>query len=201
LTSNLLIVMSRSLVAIFLLAVLAGCATTQTSIHVVGSKPPLCQAQSGQESALVLWGTVWRDDQKEAQLREDMASKAIAEFFGSRSCYSTVTILRSIAGREAVTLSDVDVLKFANTLPEKFSRVIILRVEELGPLLIFYLSPVLWEGGTEAVLRVRVLDAGASALDSDLDVHWKNSGAFVLKGTKSLEQDLQSALAKVFLNQ
>jgi len=150
---------------------------------------------------LVLWGTAWRDNQKEPRLREEMASKAIAEFFSGRSCYAKATILRSIEGREAVTLSDVDALKFANALPEKYSRIIMLRVEELGPLLIFYLSPILWEGGTDVVLRVRELDADASALDSDLDIHWKNSGAFVLKGTKSLEQDLQSALEKVFLNQ
>ena len=190
--------LSRSFVAIFLLAALSGCATTQTFIHAVGSKPPLCQAQSGQEIALVLWGTAWRDNQKEPRLREEMASKAIAEFFSGRSCYAKATILRSIAGREAVTLSDVDALKFASTLPEKYSRVIMLRVEELGPLLIFYLSPILWEGGTEVVLRVRVLDTGASALDSDLAIHWKKTGAFVLKGTKSLEQDLQSALAVIF---
>src|SRR2546430_11908752 len=50
--------------------------------------------QAGQ-SALVLWGTAWRDDQKEAHACEEMASRAISRFFGSSSCYAKVAVLRS----------------------------------------------------------------------------------------------------------
>jgi hypothetical protein len=44
-----------------------------------------------------------------------------------------------------------------------------------------------------------VLNARTSALEADVTSHWKNSGAFVLKGTKTLEQDMQAALASVFM--
>lgn len=73
------------------------------------------------------------------------------------------------------------------------------RVEELEPLVIIYPSPVLWEGGTGVVLRVRGLNARTSALEADVTSHWKNSGAFILKETKTLEQDLQAMLASVFM--
>jgi hypothetical protein len=106
--------------------------------------------------------------------------------------------LKSAAGREAVGLSDAEALKFAISTGGQYGKVILVRVEELGPLVIIHPSPILWQGGTEVVLRVRVLNANTSALETDITIHRKDSGAFVLKGTKTLEQDLQAALASVF---
>jgi hypothetical protein len=180
---------------------LSGCVVTQTAIHSTGVIPPLCQAHAKQESALVLWGTAWRTNQKERQLREEKASKAISQFFGTRSCYTKTTVLRTLAGRDPVTLSDIETIKLASVLPDGYNKIILLRIEELGPLLMIYLSPILWEGGSEAVFRVRILDVNSGSLDSDVDMHWKNTGAFVLRGTKHLEEDLKAALAQVFLGQ
>ncbi|TMG72803.1 MAG: hypothetical protein E6H75_14770 [Betaproteobacteria bacterium] len=177
---------------------LVGCATTQFTTHASGFKTPLCRSQAGQ-SALVLWGTAWRDDQKEAHAREEMASRAISRFFGSSSCYAKVAVLRSAADRDAMTLSDAEALKFAATLPERHAKIVLLRVEELGPFIVIYLSPILWSGGTEVVLRIRVLDAGSGALETDLDARWSYGGAFYLRGARALEQDLQTALGSVFL--
>ena len=177
---------------------LGGCASTQVTTHVVGNRPPLCQAQAIPQTALILWGTAWRADQKEAARREGMASRAIAHYFNTSSCFSKVEVLKFAAGREAVGLSDDEALKFAVSTGAQYGKVILVRVEELGPLVIIYPSPILWEGGTEVVLRVRVLNAHTSVLETDITIHWKNSGAFVLKGTQTLEQDLQAALAVVF---
>jgi hypothetical protein len=127
-----------------------------------------------------------------------MASRAIAQYFNTSPCYSKVGVLKLAAGREAVGLSDAEALRFAMSTGGPYEKVILVRVEELGPLVIIYPSPILWEGGTEVVLRVRVLNANTSALEADITTHWKDSGAFILKGTKTLEQDLQAALASVF---
>ena len=177
---------------------LGGCAATRVTTHVVGNRPPLCQAQATSQTALILWGTAWRENQKEVALREEMASRAITRYFNTSLCFSKVEVLKSAAGREAVGLSDAEALKFVASTGGRYDKVILVRVEELGPLVIIYLSPILWEGGTEVVLRVRVLNVNTSALETDVAVHWKNSGAFVLKGTKTLERDLQAALASVF---
>ena len=187
-----------SLVVALAIFTLGGCATTRVTTHVVGNRPPLCQAQTTSETALILWGTAWRDNQKEVALREEMASRGIAQYFNTSSCFSKVEVLKLAAGREAVGLSDAEALKFAVSTGRQFGKVILVRVEELGPLVIIHPSPILWEGGTEVVLRVRVLNATTSALETDITTHWKDSGAFVLKGTKTLEQDLQAALTSVF---
>lgn len=175
-----------------------GCATTRVVAHTVGARPPLCQAQGPSQTALILWGAAWRENQKEAALREEMASRAINHFFKTSPCYSKVDVLNVVDGHSAASLSDVEALKFAAAAGSHYDKVVIVRVEELGPLIIIYLSPILWEGGTEVMLRVRALNANTSALETDISIHWKDSGAFVLKGTKTLEQDLQSALGFVF---
>jgi hypothetical protein len=196
-TTNIFAWTTRTLAIVSVIVTLAGCATTRLTTHAVGNKPPLCQAQALPETALVLWGTAWRENQKEVALREGMASRAISQFFNTS--FPKVDVLKLAAGREAVGLSDTEALKFAASTGVQYEKVILVRVEELGPLLIIYPSPVLWEGGTEVVLRVRVLNANTSALETDIAIHWKDSGAFVLKGTKTLEQDLQAALSSVFV--
>ena len=196
-TTNIFAWTTRTLAIVSVIVTLAGCATTRLTTHAVGNKPPLCQAQALPETALVLWGTAWRENQKEVALREGMASRAISQFFNTS--FPKVDVLKLAAGREAVGLSDTEALKFAASTGVQYEKVILVRVEELGPLLIIYPSPVLWEGGTEVVLRVRVLNANTSALEADIATHWKDSGAFVLKGTKTLEQDLQAALSSVFV--
>ena len=188
----------KSLSIIFAILSLGGCASTQVITHTVGKRLPLCQAPATSQRALILWGTAWRENQKEATLREEMASRGISQFFHSSSCYLKVEVLKLAAKREAVELSDTEALKFAMSTGNQYGKVILLRLEELGPFVKIHLSPVLWEGGTEVILRVRVLNATTSALETDATIHWKDSGAFVLKGTKTLEQDLQAALSSVF---
>ena len=189
---------AKQLVFALAILTLGSCATTQVTSHVVGNRHPLCQAQASPQTALSLWGTAWRDNQKDIALREIMASRGIAEYFNTSSRFSKVEVLKLAAGREAVGLSDSETLKFAISTGRQYGNVILVRVEELGPLLIIHPSPILWEGGTEVVLRIRVLNVNTSALETDITIHWKNSGAFVLKGTKTLEQDIQAALASVF---
>lgn len=189
---------AKPLVVALAIFTLGGCATTQITTHVVGNRNPLCQGQASAQTALILWGTAWRDNQKDIALREKMASRGIAQYFTTSSCFSKVEILKLAGGREAVGLSDAEALKFAISTGRQYGNVIHVRVEELGPLLIINPSPILWEGGTEVVLRIRVLNLHTSALETDIAIHWKNSGAFVLKGTKTLEQDIQAALASVF---
>jgi hypothetical protein len=71
-------------------------------------------------------------------------------------------------------------------------------VRELGPVLRIGL-PVLVEGGTEVLLEVRLLDVRTAASMANVRTHWQNGGTFVLKGVKSLEQDMSAALGAVLM--
>lgn len=184
--------------AVVSLAVLAaGCAATRVATHGVGSGAPVCES-SAQADALILWGTAWRANQKDSARREQMADRAIRRFFAGSSCFASAEVMNAIGGRSAIGVSDAEVLKWARADRRAYSKIVVLRVEELGPLLVVHPSPVLWEGGTEVMLRARVLDAPTAALDRDVAVHWKNSGPFVLKGQWTLEEDMHAALRAMF---
>ncbi|MCA9226906.1 MAG: hypothetical protein KDA47_14890, partial [Planctomycetales bacterium] len=175
-----------------------GCAVTQVTTHslpTAGLTPP---ANAHGENVLVLWGTAWRTNQKEVSLRTEVAARAISDYFSRSSRFRSADVVSQAFGRPGIQLSDSEALRYAASTGRWYDKIIFLRVEELGPQLVIYPSPVLWSGGTEVVFRVRMLDSRSAAMELDSTVRWKDGGAFVLKDTRSLEQDLQAALRAVF---
>jgi hypothetical protein len=177
---------------------LAGCATTTVETTGPGANAPLCQSSDRQLSALVLWGAAWRADQKEASLRESVADRGISRFFSEATCFTTSVVLKTVAGKPALALTDEEAQRVAASHQPALERIAAIRVRELGPVVQLFGSPAIVDGGTEVVLEIRVLDARTGAIAADLRSHWKNGGPLVLKGTKTLEEDIRSALRAVF---
>ena len=78
---------------------LSSCASTTLLVHQSGSNNFIKKKKN---SVLVLWGTAWRKDQKEPQLREEIASKTIASFFSTSKLFSEVSFtycFRKISSR------------------------------------------------------------------------------------------------------
>ena len=97
-----------------------------------------------------------------------------------------------------IALSDSEILQSDEIKAARYHKVIILRLEELGPTLAFYLSPILWHGSTDILFRIRVLDVPHVSLASNVSAHWTKGGPFALRGTSALKEGLKSALAAVF---
>lgn len=76
-------------------------------------------------------------------------------------------------------------------------KAIVLRIEEFGPNLMIYLSPILWQTQNEVLLRTKILDTRGGSMDADTTSHWFRGGPFTLHGTRSLPQDLQGTLEKL----
>jgi hypothetical protein len=190
----------RTLVSCFALSLslsLFGCATAKLDTHAIGASPLLLQSDIPGSKVLVVWGTAWRGNQKEGARREEIASQAILEFFKNKLGHEVV-VQKTIEGKLAIALSDYEILQSDEIKAARYQKVIILRLEELGPTLSFYLSPILWHGSTDILFRVRVLDVPQVSLASDMSVHWTKGGPFVLRGTSALKEGLKSALAAVF---
>jgi hypothetical protein len=188
---------TRAMLLLCALLLTCGCGSIRISTYAAGVKPPLCSDQTARQTVLVLWGCAWRENQKEVPLREEIASRAIARFFSSSSCYESATIAEP-GGLAALMLTDGEMLQAAQSLPNAIQKVIVLRIEELGPFIRVYLSPILWEGGTDITLQIRLLEVATASLESDLTMHWTNGGPFVLRGRSALEDDLVAALTAVF---
>jgi hypothetical protein len=126
-------------------------------------------------------------------LREAAAARGLEEFFAFTTCVGKVDIRR--LNRQGTTdqPSDEELLKLASTSTPDVDRVLLITVRELGPRLLIGI-PVIVEGGTEAVLEIRALDAHNAKSLADLKTHWQNGGTFVIKGVQTLPSDMRSAL-------
>lgn len=75
---------------------------------------------------------------------------------------------------------------------------LLIVVRELGPKLQIGI-PMLVKGGTELILEVRVLDFHTAKSVADVRTHGQNGGAFVIKGAKTLAQDMSAALRTILI--
>ncbi|MEK7431773.1 MAG: hypothetical protein AABZ74_01470 [Cyanobacteriota bacterium] len=176
---------------------ITSCATTTVITHKIGE---ISYEQNKKSSALILWGTAWRKDQKEVKLREEIAEKAISNFFSKTKVFSSFKILKNVDKKSAIELSDIEALNINKESEIKYDKIIFIRVEELGPLFFINLSAILFEGYTEVKLRVRSLNTNNSALEYDTYSEWKNGNPFIIKGVKTLEEDMTENLKTIFTN-
>lgn len=179
------------------LGALSGCASTTVESTGQAMQAPLCgsAAASASASVAVLWGPSWRPDQKEPPLREAAALRGIQQFFATQRCLTDVAIARIDIPAQGA-LSDAALLDKAKALTPHADKVVLIVVRELGPLLRIGL-PTLVEGGTEVVIEVRVVDARRQVSEAQVQTHWHKGGPFYIQGVKTLDRDMQAALASV----
>lgn len=188
----------RMIMNVLLMFLICGCAASNIKYHAVGTESPVCSKYAADDRVAVYWGAAWRTDQKEVPDREAIAERVIGEFFGSVRCFSVLSVSRTVVGRDTLLLSDEEILKGA---PGDADRIFILRIEELGPNLMIYLSPILWATKNEVMFRFRALNARTRSLDADVAVHWTRGGPFTFLGADGIEKDFASALDALFNGQ
>ena len=175
---------------------LVGCASTRVETTGSAIKEPLCNVGAQALTAVVYWSPQWRADQKEPPLREAAALRGIEDFLGRTSCLSVAGINRWPAGEPLP--SDEGLIRLVAASHPKAERVVFIVVRELGPRLMIGI-PVIVEGGTEVLIEVRVLNTHSSESLANTRTLWRNGGAFVIKGVKTLDQDMSAALSATLM--
>ena len=170
---------------------LAGCASTKVETTGSPLKEPLCQVGARAINTVVYWSPQWRPDQKEPSLREAAALRGIQDFLSRTSCLAVVGVHRLPEG-DALP-SDAELMRLAASTPAKPERVVFIVVHELGPRLTVGI-PVIVEGGTEVLIDVRVFNPQSPESLANIRTLWRNGGTFVIKGVKTLDQDMSAAL-------
>jgi hypothetical protein len=178
--------------ALAFLSLLAGSASTKVESTGAPLKEPFCMAGKPVLSTMVYWVSQWRSDQKEPPLREAAALRGIQDFLGRAACIAVVGIQRLPTGQALP--SDEELLRPAAAASPLPDRILLIAVRELGPRLLVGL-PVIVEGGTEVLIDVRVLDTRTRESLASVITHWRNGGTFVVKGVKTLDQDMSAALS------
>lgn len=177
------------------LTVLASCAST--TVDLAGNRPKdgLCQSSTESGTALVVWGTQWRQDQKDVPLREAAAEKGLNEYFAQSKCFPNAEVRRTAVG---APLNAEQARRLAGVSSPEIGRVVLVVVRELGPVVKLLSSAAIVEGGTEVVLHITSYSSKAPDGQQDFVVHWKNGGPGVVKGVATLHQDMKAALAAGF---
>ena len=177
------------------LAVLASCASTTVDLSGNTPKGGLCQGPTEGGTVLVVWGTQWRQDQKDVLLREAAAEKGLNEYFAQSKCFPNADVHRTAGG---TSLNAEQARQLAVASSPQISRVVVVVVRELGPVVKLLSSAAVVEGGTEVVLHITSYSSKAPDAQQDFIVHWKNGGPGVVKGVATLPQDMKAALAAGF---
>jgi hypothetical protein len=187
--------MRRKSLSLLVLAVLLhGCATTDISTTGDRVPQPYCQSQGEQLSALILWGPVWRPNQKDVPQREEAAQAGLEDFAKTSGCFTRTDIRRLAGGRNAELPTNAEVTALVATVLPPPDKVLVVTVHELGPV-IQILGPIAaFGGGTEVVLVVESRSPRSGDVLARTETRWSNGGSFVLKGTSTLPQDMRSAL-------
>ena len=163
---------------------LAGCASTAITLSP-SPQAPVCERSA---TALVLWAPEWRPDQKDVVAREVAAATGLKNFLGSSGCFARSEL------RRIPDLSQTTVSAQVTSAAGQFSRVVVIGVRELGPVVKLLSSAALVEGGTEVALQIATYSAPGVAQPREFKVHWRNGGPGVVKGVAGLPGDMEAAL-------
>jgi hypothetical protein len=175
---------SQCLFALLCGLALSGCASTTITVSP-SPQPPVCE---GSATALVLWAPEWRPDQKDLVEREVAAATGLKNFFDSSGCFALAEL------RRIPRLSPTDVTALVTLEAGRFSRIVVIKVRELGPVVKLLSSAAVIEGGTEVVLQVTAYSFPPTGPPREFNVHWRHGGPGVMKGVDSLPADMQAAL-------
>ncbi len=170
--------LARAAPALVTGALLSACASTTVTVEPAAVEP-LCDPSA---TAVVLWATRWRVDQKDVAARESAAATGLSDFFSDGACFAQAQIGR------------VDALPASSVPNLRGARLIGIEVQELGPTVKLLSSAALVEGGTEVVFRAVRYPTRLQAEPQSVTVHWRHGGPGVVKGVASLPHDLRAAL-------
>jgi len=177
------------IVSLFSFSLFTGCASLK--LDTSGSKiiTPLCNKYEPDIETIVLWGTLWRANQKEPLLRESMAKQGIEKFVNETQCINVRHIQQINIDKKAPTNKTL----IGNAAKQSANKLLFILVRELGPTLELGIPSII-KGHTEVVLEVKVIDLISYSITNSSKVHWRHGGNFVIKGTNSLPDDMASAL-------
>ena len=183
-------------VSLILFFALFGCSSISVKHHIVGNEIPLCKKNTSRKKVAIYWGTAWRKNQKEVSVREKYINDGLNTFFYSKNCFETISISKKVRGKDVLLVTDEELISAGIAIGA--DKVIKFRVEELGPNLYLYISPILWETQNEVSLQVKVLDIKTGKVESDISTQWKRGGAFTFNSAESLPGDFVETLKVIF---
>jgi hypothetical protein len=135
--------------------------------------------------------TRWRADQKEPEVREAIAMKAINTAFAGTPCAAGATVL-------PIATDDTSVARLAQARMEGANTAILVRIDELGPIAVVSF-PALWSTWSDVQFTLDVVDVATGNVVRSIPHRRQKGGAFEMRGLEPLQAEMEIALRDVLL--
>lgn len=181
----------RHVIAVILLASSAACASAPPGAESFPAQAPLCAPGVSLGPILIAPLTRWRPDQKEPEVREAIAKKAIEAVAPAISCASSWKVLDIApdAGSSAA---------IAAAKTEGAKTAVLVHIEELGPIAILSF-PALWSTWSDVKFTLDAVDVQTGANLRSIPHRRQKGGAFEARGLDPLQAEMEAALKDVIL--
>ena len=161
------------------------------------SAPPGAESIASQSPGVSLGKVViapltrWRVDQKEPEVREAIAAKAIEAVAPSISCAASARVLPIAADANASA-------KLAEAKAGGATTVVFIRIDELGPIAILSF-PALWSTWSDVKFTLDAVDLATGQVVRSIPHRRQKGGAFEVRGLGPLQAEMELALRDVIL--
>lgn len=174
-----------------LLAITAACASTPPGAESFPVQAALCAPGASLGKTMIIPLTRWRPDQKEPEVREAIAQKAIEAIAPAISCASSVNV-QGIAAEAGST----DALAAARA--EGARTAVLIHIDELGPIATLSF-PAVWSTWSDVKFTLDAVDVRTGANLRSIPHRRQKGGAFEVRGLDSLQGEMEAALKDVIL--
>lgn len=172
-----------------MLIALSGCASAQQTSPGVAPVAPLCAPGVMLGKVVVAPLTRWRADQKEPEVREAIAQKAIEAIAPDIPCAASVKVLPIAVDAQSAE-------RLAAAKAEGAATAVLIRIDELGPITILSF-PALWSTYSNVQFTLEAVDTQTGNTLRSIPHHRRKGGAFEVRGLDPLQGEMEQALKEV----
>lgn len=174
-----------------LLAVSACASSSPPPVTIPATQTAVCTPDVSLGKVMVVPLTRWRADQKEPEVREAIAMKAINTAFAGTPCAAGANIL-------PIAPDDASVAGLTQARKEGVNTAMLLRIDELGPIAVLSF-PALWSTWSDVQFTLDVVDAATGNVLRSIPHRRQKGGAFEMRGLEPLQAEMEMALRDVLL--
>jgi hypothetical protein len=174
-----------------LLAASACASSSPPPLTIPATQTAVCAPSVSLGKVTVAPLTRWRADQKEPEVREAIAMKAINTAFAGTPCAAGATVL-------PIATDDTSVARLAQARMEGANTAILVRIDELGPIAVVSF-PALWSTWSDVQFTLDVVDVATGNVVRSIPHRRQKGGAFEMRGLEPLQAEMEIALRDVLL--
>ena len=181
----------RVVMALAMLAVTACATASPPPVEIPPAQAALCGPGVSLGKVAVAPLTRWRADQKEPEVREVIAMKAIEAVLPAMPCASGVTVMSILPDAQSVA-------RLSEARRDGVKTIVFIRIDELGPIAILSF-PALWSTWSDVSFTLDVVDVASGGAQRSIPHRRQKGGAYEVRGLEPLQAEMEQALKDVIL--